>query len=66
MGDFNSEINETCMQSFCKPYGWKSLIKEPTHFKNPENPSCIDLIMTNNLSKLSAFVRIRDWSIRLS
>ena len=28
MGDFNSEINETCMQSFCESYGLKLLIKE--------------------------------------
>ena len=27
---------------------FKSLIKDPTCFKNPENPSCIDLILTNS------------------
>ena len=25
----------------------RSLVKEPTYFKNPENPSCIGLILTN-------------------
>ena len=29
-------------------YDLKSLIKEPICYKNPENPSCIDLILTNN------------------
>ena len=29
------------------PRNLYSLIKQPTCFKNPENPSCIDLILTN-------------------
>ena len=36
------------MESFCESYRFKSLIKDPTCFKNPESPSCIDLILTNN------------------
>ena len=32
---------------FCKSYSLHSLIKQPTSFKNPENPSCIDLSLTN-------------------
>ena len=32
----------------CDTYDLKCLIKEPTCYKNPENPSCIDLILTNN------------------
>lgn len=47
-GNFNIEINETFLQLFCESYELKSLIKEPTCYKNPANPSCIDLIMTNN------------------
>ena len=35
------------MQDFCDVYNLKCLVKEPTCFKNPENPSCIDLILTN-------------------
>ena len=42
-GDFNSEITETSMSDL------KSLIVNPTCFKNPRNPSCIDLILTNKL-----------------
>ena len=33
------------MESFCELYRFKSLIKDPTCFENPENPSCIDLIL---------------------
>lgn len=34
---------------FLNAYNLSSLIKEPTCYKNPENPSCIDLIITNSL-----------------
>ena len=47
MGDFNSEIREEAMNDFCELYNLKSLIKTPTCFKSIENPSCIDLILTN-------------------
>ena len=49
-GDFNVETEEPCMGCFCELYGLKNLIKEPTCFKNPQNPSSIDLILTNNPS----------------
>ena len=32
---------------FCLNYNLSNIIKEPTCFKNPENPSCIDLMLTN-------------------
>ena len=35
------------MSEFCENYNLKNLVKEPTCFKNPLNPSCIDLILTN-------------------
>ena len=45
IGDFNVEISESHMNSFCVIYHLKSLIKEPTYYKNPEKPTCIDLIL---------------------
>ena len=36
------------MSVFCDTYNLKSLIKEPACYKNPENPSCRDLILTNS------------------
>ena len=48
MGDFNVEATETSMIEFCQLYNLKHLIKTPTCFKNPENPKCIDLILTNS------------------
>ena len=47
MGDFNVEIEETNMKSFCENYNLKSLINQPTCYKNPNTPTCIDLILTN-------------------
>ena len=35
------------MTSFCESYNFKSIIKQPTCFKNPEKPCSIDLILTN-------------------
>ena len=36
------------MERLCASYNLKSLIKEPTCFKSVDNPSCIDLILTNH------------------
>ena len=35
------------MKSFCESYNLTNLVKQPTCFKNPEKPRCIDLILTN-------------------
>ena len=48
VGDFNSEINDNSMNDFCESYNLHSLIRESTCYKNPENPSCIDLFLTNS------------------
>ena len=47
LGDFNSEFSEPCLNDFCDIYNLKNLGKKPTCFKNPDNPSCIDLFLTN-------------------
>ena len=48
IGDFNSEISERSMHDFCNIYNLDSLSNTPTCFKNPANPSCIDLLLTNS------------------
>ena len=54
VGDFNQE-------HYIKPffYGHQliNLVKEKTSFKNMQNPSCIDLLLTNN-SKPRLFVQV--------
>ena len=47
--DFNTEVTQASMKVFFGSYGFiKNLIEDATCYKNPENPSCIDLILTNN------------------
>ena len=47
LGDFNCSVSETSMSTFCNTFCLKSLIKVPTCYKSTENPTCIDLILTN-------------------
>ena len=42
-GDLNLQEHDIKLSNFLEEYHAKSLVKEPTCFKNPENPSCIDL-----------------------
>ena len=46
LGDLNAEISNSFLEKFCA-YNFKSLTKEPTCFKSVNNPSYIDLILTN-------------------
>ena len=47
--DLNAGSQNTYIKSFCDSFDLTNLIKEPTCFKNPENPSCIDFILLNRL-----------------
>ena len=47
LGDFNAEIKEQHMKAFCDNYNLTSLIKQATCYINPNNPTCIDLILSN-------------------
>ena len=47
LGDFNSEPCEQPMRDFCHVYNCQNIIKDKTCFKNPHNPSCVDLFITN-------------------
>ena len=47
LGDFNTSINDNAMKSFCSLKDLTSLIDQPTCYKSPGKPTCIDLILTN-------------------
>ena len=49
-GDFNIQEDERCIQDFITEFNASNLVKESTCFKNPANPSCIDLFLTNSSS----------------
>ena len=44
LGDFNVGKEEQHMKAFCDNYNLTSLIKQSTCYKNPNNPTCIDLM----------------------
>ena len=46
-GDFNCNETESNMCSFLNQYNASNIVKQPTCFKNIQNPSCIDLFITN-------------------
>ena len=48
LGALNVSIDYPYMESFCESHRFKSLIKDPTCFKNPKNTSCTDRILTNS------------------
>ena len=47
LGDFDSKPAENAKIEFCKVCKLKNPTKDATCHKNPERPSCIDLILTN-------------------
>ena len=48
LGDVNVEVKEKNISDFMGTLDLKSSVKQKTFFKNPDNPSCIDLILTNS------------------
>ena len=48
LGDLNVKSSDPVLNDFCKVYNFFYLVKEPRCFKNPYNPSCIDLFLTNH------------------
>ena len=47
-GDFNMEEGEETLSEFLFEHNARNLVKDKTCFKNPDNPSCIDLFLTNS------------------
>ena len=53
VGDFNAEIGETCLDTFLYQHQLKNVNKELICYKNSENLSWIDFILTNNPGSFS-------------
>ena len=47
-GDFNAQVGEKSFDCFLYQHGLTSINRYPTCYKNPNNPSCIDHILTNS------------------
>ena len=50
VGDLNSEEKNYEISNFMDIYGLKNLIKSPTCYKSADNPSSIDMFLTNKTS----------------
>ena len=48
VGDFNAQIGEKSFDDFLFQHKPSNINDKPTRYKNPEKPSCIDLILTNS------------------
>ena len=46
-GDFNAVMEDSSIKIFCSNYNLTSMINKPNCYKNPDKPTCIDLILTN-------------------
>ena len=46
-GDWNSTVTEIEMREFCEANNLENLIKDNTCYKSAENPSSIDIMLTN-------------------
>ena len=47
LADFNVGVEDTSVKNVCRSHNLTSMINKPTCYKNPDRPSCIDLILTN-------------------
>ena len=50
MGDFNTQTSEQRIEFFLYTHELCNLVKEKTCFKNMQNPSCKNLLLTNNVN----------------
>ena len=48
VGDFNVKEGDSILEEFMADFFAKNLVKDPTCFKSIDNPSCIDLFITNS------------------
>ena len=61
LGDFNADIEEKHIKCFFDNYDLKSLIKHSTCYKNPDNPTCIDLLLTNAPRSFQSTCVLETW-----
>ena len=56
--DLNVESSDPVSKDLCNVYNLFSLVKEPTCYKNPYNPSCTDPFLTNAPQNLQNTITI--------
>ena len=63
IGDFNSQVEEYVMEEFGDTYNVQNLILELACFKNVQNPTIIDMILTNKTVFKTRFVLKLEWNV---
>ena len=58
MDDYNVDGKETNVKVFSNQHLLKALKEKPTCFKNFNNPSCIDIFLTNNSKSFEKFLTL--------
>ena len=48
-GDFNAQVGDKCSETFLYQHELESFNNKATCYRNPNQPSCIDPILTNSL-----------------
>ena len=66
LGDFNAGMEDSSIKTFRSNFNLTSMINKPTCYKNPDKPSCIDLIFDKLSWVFSKFLCYRDRSFRFS
>ena len=57
IGDFNGQIGETHLDTFLYQHELANTNKEPICYKNSENPSWIDFVLSNRPKSLRVFLK---------
>ena len=57
-------MTNTHMEESCSVCNFKSLIKDPTCFKNPEKPTTIDHILTNHTKSVFFFILAKNVNLK--
>ena len=47
LGDFNAGVEDTNIKKICCSYNLTGMVNKATCYKNPDKPTCIDLILTS-------------------
>ena len=63
IGYLNTNMSEPSLNEFCQTYNLESIVNKPICFKNPKNPSCIDLMLTD---KQESFLKVKTVETGLS
>ena len=63
IGHLSTEMSEPSLNEFCQTNNLESIVNKPTCLKNPKNPSCIDLVLTN---KQESFLKAKTVETGLS